>query len=41
MDITVQSMEALGLKIPLVEFGKIGNLQGLVDFLFEKKQLNG
>jgi polyketide biosynthesis acyl carrier protein len=41
MEITVQSMEALGLKIPLVEFGKVGNLQGLVDVLFEKKQLLG
>jgi polyketide biosynthesis acyl carrier protein len=41
MEITVLSMEALGLKVPLVEFGQVSNLQGLVDLLHAKKQAIG
>lgn len=37
MEIVVSSMEALELKIPLVEFGSIKNIEGLVNFLYEKK----
>lgn len=36
MDIVIKSMETLGLKIPLVEFGKLHNIQGLVDLLYER-----
>lgn len=37
MDIIVSSMETLGLRIPLVEFGQLKNIQGVVDLLYEKK----
>jgi|LSQX01.2.fsa_nt_gb polyketide biosynthesis acyl carrier protein len=37
MDVVVQSMETLGIKIPMLEFGNIKNIQGLVDLLYEKK----
>lgn len=37
MDIVIKSMEALGIKIPMVEFGKVKNIQGLVDLLYDKK----
>jgi polyketide biosynthesis acyl carrier protein len=33
MDIVIEVMEELKLKIPLVEFGKVNNIQGLVDLL--------
>lgn len=35
-DITVQCMEDLQIKIPLVEFGGINNLEGLVNLLTRK-----
>lgn len=35
-DIIIMSMESLNLKIPLVEFGKLKNIEGIVDFLYEK-----
>lgn len=35
-DITVQCMEDLQIKIPLVEFGGIKNIEGLVDLLTRK-----
>ena len=35
-DITVQCMEDLQLKIPLVEFGGINNIEGLVNLLTRK-----
>lgn len=38
MDIVINSMEALEIKVPLVEFGNAKNIQGLVDVLYEKKQ---
>ena len=34
MDILVQSMKDLGIKIQMVEFGKAKNIQGIVDILF-------
>jgi polyketide biosynthesis acyl carrier protein len=34
MDIVIGVMEELKLKIPLVEFGKVHNIQGLVDLLY-------
>lgn len=37
MDIIVQVMEALKIKIPLIEFSRANNIQGLVDLLHEKK----
>lgn len=40
-DIVVGSMEKLGLKIPLVEFGQLKNIQELVDLLYERKVSNG
>jgi polyketide biosynthesis acyl carrier protein len=36
MDIVIKSMESLDIKIPLVEFGKVNNIQGLVDLLYER-----
>ncbi|MEM7132483.1 MAG: acyl carrier protein [Chloroflexota bacterium] len=35
-DITVMCLEDLQLKIPMVEFGGLTNIQGLVDLLTEK-----
>ncbi len=37
MDIIVQSMENIGIKVPMVEFGNLRNIQGLVDLLYDKK----
>ncbi len=37
MEIVVKTLEKLALKVPLVEFGFVQNLQGLVDLLHEKK----
>ena len=37
MDIVIRAMEVLNIKIPLVEFGKVNNIQGLVDLLHSKK----
>ncbi|MCT4598819.1 MAG: phosphopantetheine-binding protein [Vallitalea sp.] len=39
-DITMDSMEAIGCKIPLVEFGNVSNIQGLVDVFYEKQVIN-
>lgn len=33
MEVVTQSMEELGLKIPMVEFGKVQNIKGLVGLL--------
>lgn len=33
MEVVTRSMEDLGLKVPLVEFGKVKNIKGLVDVL--------
>ncbi|UCH94137.1 MAG: acyl carrier protein [Candidatus Aminicenantes bacterium] len=33
MEVVTRSLEALGVKIPLVEFGKVKNLRGLVEVL--------
>jgi polyketide biosynthesis acyl carrier protein len=33
MEVVTQSMEELGLKIPMVEFGKVQNIKGLVELL--------
>lgn len=37
MDIVIRAMEVLNIKVPLVEFGKVNNIQGLVDLLYTKK----
>ncbi|MBI4652469.1 acyl carrier protein [Candidatus Desantisbacteria bacterium] len=37
MDIVVRIIEIIGINIPLVEFAKVTNIQGLVDILYEKK----
>ena len=37
MEIIAMTMEALDVKIPLVEFGSVKNIQGLVDLLYEKR----
>jgi polyketide biosynthesis acyl carrier protein len=34
MDIVIGVMEELKLKVPLVEFGKVHNIRGLVDLLY-------
>lgn len=33
MDVVTQSMEALGIVVPMMEFGNVKNLGGLVDVL--------
>lgn len=33
MEVVTRSMEELGIKVPLVEFGKVKNLEGLVNVL--------
>jgi len=38
-DIIILLMEGLNLKIPLVEFGKLKNIEGIVDFLYEKSNV--
>jgi polyketide biosynthesis acyl carrier protein len=35
MEVVTQSMEDLGLKIPLMSFAKVANIDGLVGVLFE------
>ncbi|WP_024834504.1 acyl carrier protein [Ruminiclostridium josui] len=37
MDIIVDTIERLQLKIPLVEFGMLKNIGEIVDLLYEKK----
>ena len=36
MDVVIKSMEDLSLKIPMIEFAKVGNIGGLVDLLYSK-----
>jgi polyketide biosynthesis acyl carrier protein len=36
MEVVTISMEALGLKLPLMTFAQVGNIEGLVDVLVEK-----
>lgn len=35
MEVLTMSMEELGVKVPLVNFAKVSNIQGLVDVLSE------
>ncbi|NVO12351.1 MAG: acyl carrier protein [Bacteroidales bacterium] len=35
MEVVTMSMEELGLKIPLMSFAQVGNIEGLVDVLVE------
>ena len=37
MDIIIETMEKLGVKIPLVEFGQLKNIEGIVDLLYTGK----
>ncbi|MEY8355394.1 acyl carrier protein [Lachnospiraceae bacterium 54-53] len=37
MDIIINSMEGVELKIPLVEFGELKNIKGIVSLLYDKK----
>ncbi|MBN3526384.1 phosphopantetheine-binding protein [Paenibacillus apiarius] len=37
MEIIVKSMEDLKIKIPMVQFGNLKDIQALVDLLYEKK----
>ena len=34
-DISMEAMERMGCNISLIEFGKVNNLEGLVDVLYE------
>jgi polyketide biosynthesis acyl carrier protein len=34
MDIIVQSMNDLKVKIPMIEFGRLKNIEGIVEVLF-------
>ena len=36
VEVVTMTLEDLSIKIPLVEFGSIKDLQGLVNFLYEK-----
>ncbi len=35
MEVVTMSMEQLGLKIPLMSFAQVSNIEGLVDVLLE------
>lgn len=37
MDIITGIMEVLDVRIPLVEFGKLNNIEGIVDLLYAKR----
>lgn len=37
-EVVTLSIEDLGIKIPMVEFGKVSNIRGMVDLLYEKKK---
>ncbi|TQR46690.1 acyl carrier protein [Paenibacillus popilliae] len=37
MDIIIRTMELTDIKVPLVEFGKLSNIQGIIDLLDAKK----
>jgi polyketide biosynthesis acyl carrier protein len=39
MEVVTMSMEELGLKIPLMSFAQVGNIEGLVDVLTENYNL--
>lgn len=39
MEIVTMTMESLGIKIPLVEFGKAENIEGLINLFYEKKKV--
>lgn len=36
-DIAIDAMEAVGCKIPLVDMGKVNNISGLIDLLYERQ----
>lgn len=36
MEVVTMSMEALGLKLPMMTFAQVSNIEGLVDVLTEK-----
>jgi len=38
MDVVIMSMEDLGVKIPLISFAGVANIEGLVDVLFNNAQ---
>lgn len=38
MDVVISSMEDLGVKIPLLSFAGVTNIEGLVDVLFSNLQ---
>jgi polyketide biosynthesis acyl carrier protein len=38
MDVVISSMEDLGIKIPLLSFAGVTNIEGLVDVLFSNLQ---
>lgn len=40
MEIITKTMEDLQVKFPLVELGKLTNIEGLIDFLYEKVSSN-
>ncbi|WP_438432114.1 phosphopantetheine-binding protein [Gorillibacterium sp. sgz500922] len=37
MDIIIRSMELTNRKVPLVEFGNLSNIQGIIDLLYNKQ----
>ena len=38
MDIIVMAMEEAGLKIPMMEFAKLKNIDGIIDVIYSKVQ---
>ena len=38
-DISMLAMENMGCNIPLIEFGKVENIEGLVNVLYEKQDV--
>jgi polyketide biosynthesis acyl carrier protein len=36
MEVVTLSMEALGIKLPMMSFAQVGNIEGLVDVLAER-----
>ncbi|MGZ9709233.1 phosphopantetheine-binding protein [Glaciimonas sp. GNP009] len=38
MEVVIMSMEDLGVKIPLLSFAGVGNIEGLVEVLFNHMQ---
>ncbi len=39
MEIVTMTMEDLELKVPLIEFGDVNNIEGLVNVFYEKKMV--